>query len=215
MASVRQLCHLTPCLPQLAPAMHEMEVVLLSHLQWRSPVFPGNTESHGSQVSLLETAMVIGMGHSQMPQDLQGHSSCLVGWGCGPPSGYWFQVSDHLGYSIWWILTPKQWPWIETLDEFIHFGCKGLYKKIRKTNGLAVTASFPQWVGDPLICHQWIPSQMWGHFLPGNRADNCDIIRWCHCLYAYIEVGGYIRQHASALGLSSGFLAVVHLVALS
>ena len=73
-----QLCHVTPCLPQLAPARHEMEVVLLSCLLWRPPVFPGNTESHGNWVSLPETWMVIGMGHSQMPLDLQGCSSCLV-----------------------------------------------------------------------------------------------------------------------------------------
>ena len=35
--------------------------------------------------------------------------------------------------------------------------------------GLALAISDPQWVGDPFICHQWIPSQMWGHFLPGKR----------------------------------------------
>ena len=27
-----------------------------------------------------------------------------------------FQVSVHLGHSIWWPLPWKQWPWIETLD---------------------------------------------------------------------------------------------------
>ena len=36
-------------------------------------------------------------------------------------------------------------------------------------NGLVGTASFPWWVRDPFICHQWIPLQMWGHFLPGKR----------------------------------------------
>ena len=40
-----QLCHLKPCLQQLAPAMHEIVVVLLSHLQWKSPVFSENTKS--------------------------------------------------------------------------------------------------------------------------------------------------------------------------
>ena len=39
----------------------------------------------------------------------------------------------------------------------------------KNTNGLAITMSFPQWVGDLFICHQWIPLQMWGHFLPGKR----------------------------------------------
>ena len=27
----------------------------------------------------------------------------------------------------------------------------------------------PWWVGDPFNCHQWNPSQSWGHFQPGNR----------------------------------------------
>ena len=96
-----QLCHLAPCLPQLVPAMHVMEVVLLSYLWWRSAVFPGNTKSHGGQVSSLVT----GMGCSQTPLHLQGHSGCLVGWGCDPPSGYLFQVSVFLVCSIWWPLT--------------------------------------------------------------------------------------------------------------
>ena len=39
----------------------------------------------------------------------------------------------------------------------------------KDTNGLAVTASYPLWVRDPFIHHQWIPSQTWGHFLPGKR----------------------------------------------
>ena len=120
-------------------------------------------------VSSLETGMVIGMGHSQMPLDHQGHSTHLLGWGCGPPSGYWFQVSTHLGHPIWCPLTWKQWLWIETPDEFIQFGCKGPCKKLRKTSGLAITMSYPWWVRDLFICHQWIPSQMWGHFLPGKR----------------------------------------------
>ena len=48
-------------------------------------------------------------------------------------------------------------------------GTKAHAKKLRKTNGLAITVSFPWWVRDPFICHQQIPSQMWGHFLPGKR----------------------------------------------
>ena len=133
-----QLCHLKPCLPQLVPAMHEMVVVLLSCLWWRSPVFPNNTKSQASQllVSLLETGMVMRMGHFQMPLDLHGHFSHLVGWGCGPQSGYWVQTSDHLGHLIWWPLTWKQWPWIETLNKFIQLGCKGPCKKIKKLWGL-------------------------------------------------------------------------------
>ena len=39
----------------------------------------------------------------------------------------------------------------------------------KDTNGLVVTTSFPQWVGDLFIHHQWIPSQTWGHFLPGKK----------------------------------------------
>ena len=39
----------------------------------------------------------------------------------------------------------------------------------KDTNGLAVTTSYPQWVANPFICHQRIPMQMWGHFLPGKR----------------------------------------------
>ena len=39
----------------------------------------------------------------------------------------------------------------------------------KNTNGLVVTTSFPQWVGEPFICHQQIPLQTWGHFLPGKR----------------------------------------------
>ena len=124
-----QLCHLTPYLPQLAPAMHVMEVVLLYYLWWILPVFPGNTESQGSWVSSPETGMVIKMGHSQMPLDLQGHSSCLMGLGCGPLSGYWFQVSVHLGHPIWWSLTWKHWPWIETPDEFRQLGAKAHARK--------------------------------------------------------------------------------------
>ena len=37
------------------------------------------------------------------------------------------------------------------------------------TNGLVATASYPWWVRDPFIYHQWIPLQMWGHFLPRKR----------------------------------------------
>ena len=113
--------------------------------------------------------MVIGMGCSQMPLDLQGHSDHFMGWGCGPPSGYWFQVSAYLDHLIWWPLTQKQWLWIETLYEFMQFGHKGLCKKLRKTNGLAITTSFPWWVRDPIMHHQQIPLQMWGYFLPGKR----------------------------------------------
>ena len=42
------ICHLDPCLPLLVLAMCEAVVVLLSHLQWKSLVFPNNTESLGS-----------------------------------------------------------------------------------------------------------------------------------------------------------------------
>ena len=35
--------------------------------------------------------------------------------------------------------------------------------------GLALAMSDPWWVGNPFICHQQIPSQMWGHFPPGKR----------------------------------------------
>ena len=44
------LCHLEPCLLQLAPAMHEVVVVSHLHLQWRLPVFPNNTKSQTSHV---------------------------------------------------------------------------------------------------------------------------------------------------------------------
>ena len=73
-----QLCHLKPCLPQLAPAMHEMVVVLLSHLWWRSAVFQNNTESQAGQVlvSLPETRVVIMVGHFQMKQHLHNNSGC-------------------------------------------------------------------------------------------------------------------------------------------
>ena len=39
----------------------------------------------------------------------------------------------------------------------------------KEKNGLAVTAFNPWWVRDPLICHQQIPLQTCGHFLPGKR----------------------------------------------
>ena len=39
----------------------------------------------------------------------------------------------------------------------------------KDTNGLVVTVSFPQGVRYPFIWHQQIPSQKWGHFLPGKR----------------------------------------------
>ena len=39
----------------------------------------------------------------------------------------------------------------------------------KDTNGLAVTASYPQWVRNPFICLQQIPMQMSGHFLPEER----------------------------------------------
>ena len=60
--------------------MHEVVVVLLSHTQWRLPVFPNNTKPLASQVlvSLLETWMVNVMWHFQMPKGLLGHYSCLV-----------------------------------------------------------------------------------------------------------------------------------------
>ena len=148
------LCHLEPCLPQLVPVMHEGVVVSLLYLWWRSPVFPNNTKSQASQVlaSFPETSMVNVMGCYQIPLDLQSYFVHLVVWGCGPQSGYWFQASDHLGHSIWQPLTQKQWLWIETMDKFIEFRCKG-----------------PCNLGDPFIHHQWIPSQTWRHFLPGKR----------------------------------------------
>ena len=82
------LCHLEPCLLQLALAMHVVVVVSLFHLQWRLLAFPNNTQSQGSQVlaSLLEIRMVNVMGHFQMPQGLLDHFSHLVEWGCGPQS---------------------------------------------------------------------------------------------------------------------------------
>ena len=39
----------------------------------------------------------------------------------------------------------------------------------RDTNRLVVMTLFPWWVGNLFIHHQWIPSQMWGHFLPGEK----------------------------------------------
>ena len=87
-------------------------------------------------VSSPETGMVIGMGCSQMPLDLQGCSGYLVGWGCGPLSEYWFQVSVHVGHFIWWPLTWKQWPWIEIPDEFIQLGTRVHTRKIEKPRGL-------------------------------------------------------------------------------
>ena len=85
-----QICYHIPRLPQLAPARCEGVVVLLPHIWWMSPVFPNNTKTQTNQVlvSLPETGMVNMKGCSQMPQDFQGHSGCLVVWGCGPQSGY-------------------------------------------------------------------------------------------------------------------------------
>ena len=42
-------------------------------------------------------------------------------------------------------------------------------QQTKDINGLAVTMSFPWWVWNPFICHQQIPLQMWGHFLPGKK----------------------------------------------
>ena len=39
----------------------------------------------------------------------------------------------------------------------------------KDTNGLVVTMSYSQWVGNPFTCYQQIPTQMWGHFLPRKR----------------------------------------------
>ena len=39
----------------------------------------------------------------------------------------------------------------------------------KDTNEHVVTVSYPWWVGDLFIHNQQIPSQMWGHFLPGKR----------------------------------------------
>ena len=96
-SSVKQLCHLKPCLPWLAPAMHEVVVALLSHLQWRLPVFPNNTNSQASQVlvSFPETGMVNVMGCFQIPLGLPDHFAAWWSEG-GPQSGYQFQASDHL-----------------------------------------------------------------------------------------------------------------------
>ena len=32
-----------------------------------------------------------------------------------------------------------------------------------------------------------------------READNCDVIRWCHCHYAYVEVGDYKRRAQTSL----------------
>ena len=58
----------------------------------------------------------------------------------------------------------------------------------RDTNELAVATSYPWWVRDLFICHQQIPLQTWGHFLPrkryspaflnhqiGNLRDGCEL----------------------------------------
>ena len=91
-----------------------------------------------------------------MPLDLQGHFGHLVVCECGPQSGYWFQTSDHLGYSIWWPLT---WNSGHELKLWINSFSSG-------TMGLVLATSDPQWLEDLFICNPWIPFQMWGHFLP-------------------------------------------------
>ena len=48
-------------------------------------------------------------------------------------------------------------------------GAKAHAIKLKNIWVLALATSVPQWVGDGFICHQWIPSQMWGHFLSGKR----------------------------------------------
>ena len=45
-----------------------------------------------------------------------------------------------------------------------------------------------------------------------KKQTSLDIIRWCHCDFAYINGGGYVRKCAQALGLLSGLLLKVHLV---
>ena len=131
------ICHLEPCLLWLEPATCERVVVSLLYLWWRSPIFPNNTESQADQVlvSLPETGMMNVMGCFQMPLDLQGHFSHLGGENVWPSiwiliPGFWSSRSPNLVPLIW-----KQWLWIETLDKFIQFGCKGPCKKIKRLQG--------------------------------------------------------------------------------
>ena len=37
-------------------------------------------------------------------------------------------------------------------------------------------------------------------FLPEGRADNHDVLRWCHCLYAYIGLRGLYKGACMSLG---------------
>ena len=46
---------------------------------------------------------------------------------------------------------------------------QGPMQENKDTNELTVTTYFPQWVRDSFICHQQIPLEMLGHFLPGKK----------------------------------------------
>ena len=70
-----------PYLPLLVPAMCEVMVVSLCHLQCRLPVFLNKTRSHAGQVlvSWPETGMVNVMGHSQIHLGLPGNLGHSLG----------------------------------------------------------------------------------------------------------------------------------------
>ena len=120
----------------MLPAMHQVVVVLLCHLWWRSPVFPNNTKSQANQVLV------------SLPE-IDGECDGVLPNASGSSGPFWPLGGVRVWPSVW-ILIPgflwsrslslvaidiKQWPWIETLDKFIQFGCKGPCKKIKKLWG--------------------------------------------------------------------------------
>ena len=163
-------CHGRAYPPLGAPSRHEVvEVELLFH--WlRSHLYPNSTWFKGDQVMAISlvTWMVSRRGLCLMLPSLPGLLSPLVMWVCGLPSRVWLQTFSHPSHWILWPLTWQLWPWTETPDSIKQFGCKGPGKKWRNY-WVCTNCILSMVIGIPFICHQWTPSQIWGHFWPGKR----------------------------------------------
>ena len=152
-----QHCHLKPCLPQLAPAMCEVVVVLLSHLQCRLPCISKQYWVSGKS----------GVGFLAGDWDGE-HDGALPN--SSKSSGPFWPLG---GVRVWpsgWILIPGFWSsrlldLVATDMKTVAMNWNSGYvhsvwvqrpmQENKETTGLVVTTLNSWWMVGPFICHQW------------------------------------------------------------
>ena len=87
----------------------------------------------------------------------------FMGWRCGPPSGLLVPgFCSSRSLDLMQPLTQKTVAMNWNCQMNSYNWAQGPTQENKDTNELTVTTSFPWWIRDLFICHQWIPSQMWG-----------------------------------------------------